>query len=114
MTTDAQVHDMVEKGREGMIQSFNGLFKDFKDEIKNEVSIAVENQIKITVNGKIDAFRKENQEMYNNLMMRLDTIKKDTDPVVNDRNTITSMGKFVIWGAGIAGAITGLYKLFKL
>jgi len=97
-----------------MIQSFNVLFKDFKDEIKTEVSFAVENQIKITVNGKIDAFRKENQDLHNNIILRLDTLKKDTDPIVNDRNTITSVGKFVIWGATIAGALTALYKLIQL
>lgn len=108
--TENEVYDIVEKSREGIIVSFNGLFLGFKDEIKQ----VVHNQIDAKVNGKIDAFRKENKEMYEELKGLIIDLKKEAMPVIEDRKTITSVGKFIMWIAGIGGAIIGLFKLIKL
>ncbi len=88
-----------------MIQSFNALFLSFQEEMKT----IVETQIKVTVNGKIDKIAATLEEQ-NKILARLD---KETKPVIEDRQTIANVARFIKWASGIAIGATALYKLIK-
>lgn len=78
---------------------------DFIEKVRE----AVREQVQITVNGKIDKLQKEVSEIH----VKVDLLKKDTDPIVDGQKAVKLTGKFIIWVGAISAAIYAFLKLFK-
>ena len=116
----SKTEDFVEKRIEGAIQTFNNLFLDHKKEIKG----VIEEQIKVTVNGKIDKLQKDLLETHKKQSEQIEKVVdtlKNQDIVLLEmkeflevKKGITSLGKMVIWLSAVVGAVLGVFKIFKI
>lgn len=105
----SQIDERIEKSRESMIQTFNKLFLDHKEEVKQT--------IKETVNGKIDkmsqenrGFHKqqeeENQKKFEMLTMILEKLDSRIKPFEEGVSWFTRAKNGAGWVAGFLTAIT--------
>jgi hypothetical protein len=115
--------DFMNKRFESFIQTMNGLFEDFTEKHVQVVDAKMDKKF----NGKMedmlrrhDEFRKENQDMYvalkqiiDSVDMKVNKISTDTAPLVEGKNTFSSIFKFVLWSSPLA-IIYGAFKWLKL
>lgn len=125
-----QQEDWMEKRTESIVQTFQALFKDFTEKHSNTVEATMNRKF----NGNMDLmfkkheeFRKENQDMYVSLTDsigklntkidavddKVNSLKTDTAPLVEGKNTFSSIFKFVLWSSPLA-IIYGALKWAKL
>lgn len=116
--------DFMNKRFESFIKVIHGLLNDFTEKHVQ----AIDEKIDKKFNGKMEKmlvenklFREENQDMYASLKIAIDSmdmkinkLSLDATPMIEDRKTITNVGRFIIWVGGITAAIIGVYKLFRL
>jgi|GEM_PF-3211402 len=107
--------DMRNQSRESLIHTFNDLFFEHKQEVKN----TVESTIKIVVNGKIDKIQKDltdglsaqievNKEQQKVIQYLTDSLEKmlgDMKDVHQILITARGTKTFIAWVAGIFGGI---------
>lgn len=104
--------DILVKAVQSGKKETSGLVAD----VTKKVTEAVKEQIILTVNGKIDKIKEHLERQDEKLLEmdeKIDDLKKETDPVIQDRKTISSMGKFVIWSAAIVASVLTISKLWK-
>lgn len=119
-----ETEDFVTKRLESHIQVIHGLLKDFTEKHVQAVDEKMDekfNHKMETVLAKHDAFRKENQDMYvalkqtvDTIDMKVNTLTKDTEPLVEGKKAASSIFKFLLWTAPVAiiwGAIKWVLKL---
>ena len=100
-----QQEDWMEKRFESFAQSQNALHRD----LHAKLLLAVETQIKTTVNGKIDSIDKR-MDVQDEMLKKL---VADTAPLVEGKNTASSLFKFGLWASPLA-IIYGALKWAKL
>lgn len=93
--------DLLNLRFESFTQAQNGLFFD----MEKRITKAVENQIKVTVNGKIDDIKGHLEDQ--------DQTLKEMKEIIEVKNGFKQIGKLIMWIAGVVGAIIGLIKLIK-
>lgn len=115
--------DFMNRRFESFIQTMNGLFEDFTEKHSEVVEATMNRKF----NGKMedmlkrhDEFRRENQDMYvalkqtvDSVDMKVNKLSTDTAPLVEGKNTVSSLFKFVLWSAPLA-LIYGAIKWLKL
>jgi len=93
--------------------------------LKDKIDLleTIRNEIKKTVNGKIDDIKAhlENQDDVLNeirdeqarVKIELSRLKIETDPIIDGKKAISGLGKFIMWMGGIILIVAGVLKLVK-
>ncbi len=97
--------DFMNKRFESFVQSQNALFLDLKESLL----LAVESQIKITVNGKIDKIS-DHLKKQDEVLNRLDT---DTKPLIKGKNWFWDFFKAVLYIGGLITTVGGAWLVIK-
>ncbi len=90
------------------------LRKEHREEMKKEVTNAVKEQVQVTVNGKIDTMRKENNETNNRIEKTVLDIKKTVDemePIREKYSTNQKVKKWLKSNVAIVVSILGFISL---
>ncbi len=106
--SDEKVQDWILQAVQSGKQETSGLVSDLKEVILT----AVRDEVKITVNGKIDRMQKhlEGQDkILGEIKDEQKRLKTDTDPIINIKNVTWNFIKGVLWMAGAIFAIGSAY-----
>lgn len=92
--------------------------------IDASVDASTDKYINKYVNGKIDKITKEvgsikehlvkQDDMMGDLSIQINNLKTDTDPIVEAKKGLTSLGKIVVWLSVTVGAVLYLLSKAKL
>ncbi len=88
------------------------LFEEIKKDLKDHLAEVV----KETVNGKIDKIQVQmngQDAILKTIQQDISKLKIDTNPLIDDRKTVTNLGKFIIWVGGIILMVAAILKLIK-
>ena len=84
------------------------------EQFKIDLTIAVQETIQKTVNGKIDKI-KEHLIRQDSILVEIrediKEIKDDTDPIVEAKKGVATLGKLIIWLSLVTGAVLTILKL---
>lgn len=94
------------------IQSGKKETSDLVDDLNNKFLGAVRQEIKITVNGKIDGIKKhlEDQDsVLSDITQELQLLKTNTQPVIDIRRTVIDVARFITWLAAVIIAVGSIF-----
>lgn len=95
----------------------SGLVSDVLEKMESNIGKSIEKHI----NGQLRDIKKtlevqnetldEIKEEQIRVKEEVVKLKSDTDPIVDVKKSLTTMGKMILWLGGIAAAILGVLKL---
>jgi len=105
--SEEELKDFIEKRLHSHTFALDGVVGGMKrDWIKFESTIQdiISQNIKVTVNGKIDRLHKEMTESNNTqnetllkLNQNIDALRVEVAPLIESKNTLYSLRKFLVW-----------------
>lgn len=105
--------DKIDDRLERRFESYAQVQQKLHEQYHNQMIDAVESQIKITVNGKIDASRKENNERFDAQDKILKRLDSDTSPLIKAKSSVVDFFKALLWLCGFISVVGGAIFVIK-